>query len=58
MKESAGSYGILLGILFFRDTSLTFDFADSRLVTANVIMDDITVKAFVVSNLTLRRRGY
>ena len=58
MKESAGSHGILLGMPFFRDTSLTFDFADSRLVTANVMMDDVTVKAFVVSNLTSRRRGH
>jgi hypothetical protein len=56
MEQSAGAHGILLGMPFFKDTSLTFGFEDTRLVAANIMMGDVIIKAFVVSGSTVQRR--
>ena len=45
-----GEYNILLGISFLRDTSLTFDYNNGRLVTANYIIGNKLIKAYVVSD--------
>jgi hypothetical protein len=55
MSEEAGGHGILLGMPFFKDTNLTFDFSGGQLVAANIMMEDVIVKAFVVSSASVRR---
>lgn len=56
MEDEPGGYDILLGMPFFRDTSLTFDFAGGRLITANILCGETIIKAHVVSKETYRKR--
>ena len=50
LDGDTGEYDILLGMSFLRDTSLTFDYNDGRLVTANYIIGNKLIKAHVVSD--------
>ena len=50
LDGDTGEYDILLGMPFLRDTSLTFDYNDGRLVTANYIIGNKLIKAHVVSD--------
>jgi hypothetical protein len=58
MAGDAGGHEILLGMPFVKDTRLTFDFSDDRLVAANIHMEDVIVKAFVVSKDTAKIRAH
>ena len=50
----ARGHGILLRMPFIKDTQLTFDFTSDRLVAANINIEDVVVKAFVVSKDTAK----
>ena len=58
MAGDAGGHGILLGMPFVKDTRLTFDFTDDRLVAANIHIEDVIVKAFVVSKDIAKIRAH
>lgn len=55
MPDDAGAHEIILGMPFFRDTSLTFDFKEGHLITSNATMGGKIVRAYVVSENTSRR---
>ena len=55
VPDDAGAHEIILGMPFFRDTSLMFDFKDGRLVTSNATIGGKIVRAYVVSENTSRR---
>lgn len=57
LADDVGGHDLLLGMPFFKDTNLTFDFKDGRLVTANVTMDNMIIKAHVVSDEMARRHA-
>ena len=48
LDGDTGEYDILLGMPFLRDTSLTFDYNDGRLVTINYIIGNKLIKVYVV----------
>jgi hypothetical protein len=54
VPDNAGVYKIILGIPFFRDTSLTFDFEKGYLVIVNVIIGRKIVRAYIVLENTIR----
>jgi hypothetical protein len=54
LDDTAGGYDLLLGMPFLKETSLTFDYSDGRLVTANVVMGNKLIKAHVVSDKTAK----
>ena len=49
VSQGLGYHDILLGMPFFNDTRLTFDYQNDRLVSANVNFGDVLVKAAVVT---------
>jgi len=49
------THDILLGMPFFADTSLTFDFTDDRLISANVVLGNRLIKCHVVTPSKVKR---
>ncbi|ORY65768.1 uncharacterized protein BCR38DRAFT_483452 [Pseudomassariella vexata] len=57
LPEGEAAQAVILGMPFFRNMSLTFDYKDKEVVTANVVFGDTCIKAAVIAspNITTSR---